>query len=123
MRPELTRDLALALPLVLVALSRAARHPWACTIMAASYAAVMVALSFVVPCLSWALPAGLPLLLVAPGLALDLLRRVPARYVVLREGLAVAALLVAAVALVRAPIGCPWCQPVDFGALVAHVSR
>src|SRR5437773_906867 len=43
------RNLALALPLVLVAVSRAAPHRWACTIMAAIYSLFILLLLWILP--------------------------------------------------------------------------
>lgn len=123
MRAVLYRDVALALPLLLIGMSSTVAHRWACTIMAGCCAVVLLALSTVAPALAWGLPAGYPLLLLAPALALDGVRRLPPRLRLVREALTWATLMAAAVALVHAPAGCPSCGPLDFGALVAIVAR
>ena len=131
----LYRDLALALPLGLVGLSRAAPHRWACTIMAALYSAFVLLLAGVMATeprlaplafkLAHLLPPAFPLLLVALALTLDLLRRLSPRWRVLSETLAVGALVLAALTVVRAPPRGLTYGPVDagLGALLAHVAR
>lgn len=127
------RDLALALPLGLVGMSRAAPHRWGCTIMATVYAVVMMALVGVMAAspslmplaykLGHVVPPAFPLLLLAPAVALDLLRRLSPRWRLVGETLAVGALVAAALAIVRAPLGGPAYGPLTLGALVARVAR
>ncbi len=119
------RDLALALPIVLVGLARAAPHPWGCSIMAAVYSAFVVALELLLPpCptsykVTHFVPPALPLLLLGPAAALDLLRPVESRW---REALALATLFFAGVAVVRWPaaevLRDPW---VGVGLFAARV--
>ena len=71
---EFYRAVALGLPFLLVGVSRAAPHRWACTIMATIYTLFQLALAWV---LSLSLPAAFPLLLIGAAVALDLARPVP----------------------------------------------
>jgi hypothetical protein len=131
---QLYRDLALALPLGLIGLSRAAPHRWGCTIMAALYALFVLALAGLMASdprlmplafkLSRVMPPAFPLLLLAPAVALDLLRRLSPRWRVLGETLALGALVLAALAIVRSPLGGAPYGASDFGlrALVAYVA-
>jgi hypothetical protein len=79
------RDVALGSTAVLVAVRRASRHRWAATWLAGAYAITMLVLLWVFPLVSaepklgpvyhpvtHLIPAGFPLLLVAPALAIDL---------------------------------------------------
>lgn len=113
---EFYRDVSLALPLVLVGVSRAAPHRWACTIMAALYSAFVLALLWILPLfpaepklgpvyykVTHFVPPDFPLLLIAPAIALDLLRRVSDRWGVWRETLATGTLFLATFALVQWP--------------------
>lgn len=113
---RLQRDVALALPLVLVGISRAAPHPGACTIMAAIYSLFLLGAAWTLPLFSAAttlgsgqlevthvVPAALPLLLSAPALALDGLRRVSPRRGLWRETLATTMLFLATLAIVQWP--------------------
>jgi hypothetical protein len=128
------RDLALALPLMLVAVSRAARHPWACTIMAVIYTAIQEAMVLVLPLfpaepklgpvyfkVTHFVPPAFPILLIAPAIALDLLRRVSPRLGVWRETAATAVLFVATLALVQWPFAnflmSPWSRNRVFGTI------
>lgn len=136
LRPDasaLYRDVALALPLLLVGVSRAAPHRWACTIMAALYAGFELALTGLLAAsprlaplaykLGHVLPPSFPLLLLAPAAALDLLRRLSPRWRLVREALAIGALALAALAMVRAPRGGPAFGALHIGAVLAHVAR
>jgi hypothetical protein len=129
---EFYRDVSLALPLVLVGISRAAPHRWACTIMAAIYSAFVILLLWILPLfpaepklgpvyykVSHFVPAAFPLLLIAPAIALDLLRRVSARWGVWRETLATGTLFLATFAMVQWPFAdflqSPWARNRVFG--------
>jgi hypothetical protein len=116
-RAELYRSVALALPLVLVGVSRAAPYRWACTVMAVIYAAFFLALLGLLPFftsdrgvtpvafgMTQLVPAPFPLLLVGAALLLDLLRRLPPRLGGWREALASGTLFVATFAVVRWPL-------------------
>jgi hypothetical protein len=105
---ELYRSVALALPFVLVGISRAAPHRWACTIMAAIYSGFLVALVWILPLfaaepklgpvyfnVTHFVPPAFPLLLLAPAVALDLLRRVSPRWGRWREAAATGTLFLA----------------------------
>ena len=113
---EFYRDVSLALPLVLVGVSRAAPHRWACTIMATIYSLFQNGLILVLPLfpaepklgpvyykVTHFVPPDFPLLLIAPALALDLLRRMSPRLGVWRETLATGVLFVATLAIVQWP--------------------
>jgi hypothetical protein len=113
---EFYRDVSLVLPLILVGISRAAPHRWACTIMAAIYSAFLLGFLWVLPLfaaepklgpvyykVTHFVPPGFPLLLIAPALALDLLRRVSPRWGLWRETLATGTLFLAAFTLVQWP--------------------
>jgi hypothetical protein len=130
---EFYRDLALALPLVLVGISRAAPHRWACTIMAAIYSLFMLAFLWILPLfpaepklgpvynkVTHFIPPDFPLLLLAPAIALDLLRRV-SRWGVWREALAAATLFLATLAAVQWPFAdflqSPWARNRVFGTM------
>jgi hypothetical protein len=78
--------MAIALPLVLAALARASRHPWAATWMAAVYMLFAIGEILILPLfpaqpklgpvfhqITHMVPAKFPILLIAPALALDLL--------------------------------------------------
>jgi hypothetical protein len=80
--------IAIALPLVLAALSQASRHPWAATAMTGVYMLFGVGEILILPLfpaqpklgpvftqVTHMIPAKFPILLIAPGLALDLLWR------------------------------------------------
>jgi hypothetical protein len=113
---EFYRDVSLAMPLVLVGVSRAAPHRWACTIMAAIYSAFMLALLWILPLfpaepklgpvyvkVRHFVPPNFPLLLIVPAVALDLLRSVSERWGVWRETLATGTLFLATFVLVQWP--------------------
>jgi hypothetical protein len=113
---EFYRSVALALPFVLVGISRAAPHRWACTIMAAFYSAFLIALVWILPLfpaepklgpvyynVTHFVPPAFPLLLIVPAVALDLLRRVSSRWSVWRETLATGTLFVATFTAVQWP--------------------
>ena len=113
---EFYRAVAIAMPFLLVGISRAAPHAWACTIMAAIYTLFQVGLVWILPLfraepklgpvyynVTHFVPPGFPLLLLAPAVALDLLRRVSSRWGVLRETLATGALFVAVFFAVQWP--------------------
>ncbi len=113
---ELYRAVALALPFVLVGISRAAPHRWACTIMAAIYTLFQLALLWILPLfpaepklgpvyynVTHFVPPAFPLLLLAPAIALDLLRRVSPRWGVWRETIATGTLFVAVFLAVQWP--------------------
>jgi hypothetical protein len=113
---ELYRAVAIGLPFVLVGISRAAPHRWACTIMAAIYTLFQLALLWILPLfpaepklgpvyynVTRFVPPAFPLLLIAPAVALDLLRRVSPRWGVWRETLATGTLFVAVLVAVQWP--------------------
>jgi hypothetical protein len=113
---ELYRAVAIALPFILVGISRAAPHRWACTIMAAIYTLFQMALVWILPLfhaepklgpvyynVTHFVPPAFPLLLLAPAVALDLLRRVSSRWGVWRETVATGALFVAVFFAVQWP--------------------
>jgi hypothetical protein len=114
---EFYRDLALALPLLLIGISRAAPHRWACTIMATIYTLLMLGFLWLLPLfpaeprlgpvyykVTHFIPPDFPLLLVAPAIALDLLRQwKPSTLSVWREALAAAALFLATLMAVQWP--------------------
>jgi hypothetical protein len=113
---EFYRDVALVMPLLLVGISRAAPHRWACTIMAALYSAFILLLLWILPLfpaepklgpvyykVTHFVPPPFPLLLLVPAIALDLLRRISDRWGVWREALATGTLFVASFALVQWP--------------------
>ena len=104
------------MPFVLVGISRAAPHRWACTIMAAVYSGFLLALIWILPLfpaepklgpvyykVTHFVPPAFPLLLIVPAVALDLLRRVSARWGVWRETLATGTLFVATFLAVQWP--------------------
>ena len=112
---------------MLVGISRAAPHRWACTIMAAIYTLFQLALVWILPLfraepklgpvyynVTHFVPPGFPLLLLAPAVALDLLRRVSSRWGVWRETLATGALFVAVFLAVQWPFAdflqSPWAR-------------
>jgi hypothetical protein len=64
---------ALALPFVLVGVSRPAPHRWGCTILAAIYTLFQMSLLWILT-LGHMVPAEFPLLLIAWALTLDLAR-------------------------------------------------
>lgn len=81
------RDLALALPLFLVGIPRAAGHRWGATVIAGWYSAVLLGLLYVFPLVpavpkmgpvyvqvTHLIPAGFPLLIIVPALAIDWVR-------------------------------------------------
>jgi hypothetical protein len=85
---EFYRDVALALPLVLIGVSRAAPHRWSATIIAAIYSLFLIGLLWILPLfpaepklgpvyykVTHMVPPEFPLLLIVPALALDLVRR------------------------------------------------
>ena len=82
--PDTTyRAIALGLPFVLIGISRAAPHRFACTIMATIYTLFQLALMRTLVLfdaetlyfkVTEVVPAAFPLLLIAPAIALDLLR-------------------------------------------------
>jgi hypothetical protein len=113
---ELYRAVAIGLPFVLVGISRAAPHRWACTIMAAIYTLFQMALVWILPLfpaepklgpvyynVTHFVPPAFPLLLIAPAIALDLLRRVSSRWGVWRETVATGTIFVAALVAVQWP--------------------
>ena len=113
---ELYRAVALGLPFVLVGVSRAAPHRWACTIMAAIYTLFQLALLWILPLfpaepklgpvyynVTHFVPPAFPLLLLAPAIALDLLRRVSPAWGVWRETIATGTLFVAVLVAVQWP--------------------
>ena len=113
---EFYRAVALAMPFVLVGISRAAPHRWACTIMAAAYSLFLMALIWILPLfpaepklgpvyykVTHFVPPAFPLLLIVPAIALDLLRRVSPRWGVWRETLATGTLFVATFIAVQWP--------------------
>ena len=80
--------ISLALPLVLAALSRASRHPWAATWMTAVYMTFGICEILILPLfpaqpklgpvytqVTHMIPAKFPILIIAPAIALDLLWR------------------------------------------------
>jgi hypothetical protein len=110
------RDVALALPLILVGVSRAAQQPWACTIMATIYSLFQMALILILPLfpaepklgpvyfkVTHFVPPEFPLLLIAPAIALDLLRRLSPRLGIWRETIATAVLFLATLLVVQWP--------------------
>jgi hypothetical protein len=130
---EFYRDVALALPLVLVGISRAVPHRWACTIMAAVYSAFLLGLLWILPLfaaepklgpvyhkVTHFVPPEFPLLLIVPALALDLLRRVSGRWGVWRETAATGTLFLATFAIVQWPFAnflqSPWARNRVFGS-------
>lgn len=127
----LYRELALLLPLGLIGASRAAPHRWGCTIMATLYALVSVVLAIglasipqLTPLafkLSHLVPPALPVLLLAAALGLDLLRRLPPHWHVLKEASALSTLTLVAIAIVRAPL-LP-CGAFDLQALLLRLLR
>jgi hypothetical protein len=113
---EFYRDVALALPLFLIGVSRAAPHRWACTIMAGIYSLFMLGLLWILPLfpaepklgpvyykVTHFIPPAFPLLLVVPALALDLLRRSGRALTVGGETLAAGTLFLATFAMVQWP--------------------
>jgi hypothetical protein len=113
---EFYRTIALAMPFVLVGISRAAPHRWACTIMAAVYSLFLMALIWILPLfpaepklgpvyykVTHFVPPAFPLLLIVPAVALDLLRRVSPRWSAWRETLATATLFVGTLIAVQWP--------------------
>ena len=113
---EFYRDLAIALPLLLIGVSRAAPHRWACTIMAAIYSGFMLAFLWILPLfpaepklgpvyykVTHFIPPDFPLLLIVPAIALDLLRRVSEKWGAWREALASAVLFLATFVAVQWP--------------------
>jgi hypothetical protein len=101
------RAVALGLPFVLVGISRAAPHRWACTIMATIYTLFQMALARILLPVHYnvthVVPPAFPLLLISPAIALDLLRRVSPRWSVWRETIATSTLFVSAVLAVQWP--------------------
>lgn len=80
------RVVALSVPVVLAAASRGSGYRWACTVVAAVYMLFMAGLEWILPLFSATpklgpvfqpvthfIPAGFPLLLIAPAVAMDLL--------------------------------------------------
>jgi hypothetical protein len=74
------------LPVILALMSRATRHPWTCTILAAIYSAIHIVLILLLPLfpatprlgpiyvpVTHFIPPRFPLLIIVPALALDLL--------------------------------------------------
>lgn len=129
---ELYRAVALGLPFVLVGISRAAPHRWACTIMAAIYTLFQMLLIWILPLfkaepklgpvyynVTHFVPPAFPLLLLAPAIALDLLRRVSPRWGVWRETIATGTLFVAVFVVVQWPFAdflqSPWARNWFFG--------
>jgi hypothetical protein len=113
---EFYRDVALALPLILIGISRAAPHRWACTIMAAIYSVFLLGFLWILPLfaaepklgpvyykVTHFVPPAFPLLLIVPAVALDLLRRVSGQWGVWRETLATSTLFLATFAIVQWP--------------------
>ena len=113
---EFYRNVSLALPLILVGVSRAAPHRWACTIMAVMYTLMQEAMVLVLPLfpaepklgpvyykVTHLVPPGFPILIIAPAIALDLLRRLSPRLGVWRETLASGVLFVATLLVVQWP--------------------
>jgi hypothetical protein len=130
---EFYRDIALALPLVLVGVSRAAPHRWACTITAAIYSLLMVGMLWILPLfpaepklgpvyykVTHFVPPAFPLLLIVPAIALDWLRRISARWSLWRETLATGTLFLATFAMVQWPFAdflqSPWARNRVFGS-------
>jgi hypothetical protein len=122
---EFYRDLSLALPLVLVGVSRAAPQRWACTIMATIYSLFQIGLILILPLfpaepklgpvyfkVTHFVPPDFPLLLIAPAIALDLLRRMSPRLGVWRETIATGVLFLATLFIVQWPFAdflmSPW---------------
>lgn len=129
---ELYRAVALGLPFVLVGISRAAPHRWACTIMAGIYTGFQLLLLWILPLfpaepklgpvyynVTHFVPPAFPLLLIAPAIALDLLRRVSPRWGVWRETIATGTLFVAVFLAVQWPFAdflqSPWARNWFFG--------
>lgn len=129
---ELYRAVAIGLPFVLVGVSRAAPHRWACTIMAAIYTLFQLALLWILPLfpaepklgpvyynVTHFVPPAFPLLLLAPAIALDLLRRVSPGWGLWRETMATGVLFVAALVAVQWPFAnflqSPWARNWFFG--------
>ena len=129
---ELYRAVALGLPFVLVGISRAAPHRWACTIMAGIYTGFQLLLLWILPLfpaepklgpvyynVTHFVPPAFPLLLIAPAIALDLLRRVSPRWGVWRETVATGTLFVAVFIAVQWPFAdflqSPWARNWFFG--------
>jgi len=129
---ELYRAVALGLPFVLVGISRAAPHRWACTIMAGIYTLFQLLLLWILPLfraepklgpvyynVTHFVPPAFPLLLIAPAIALDLLRRVSPRWGVWRETIATGTLFVAVFVAVQWPFAdflqSPWARNWFFG--------
>jgi len=113
---EFYRTVALAMPFILVGISRAAPHRWACTIMAAIYSLFLMALIWILPLfpaepklgpvyykVTHFVPPAFPLLLIVPAVALDLLRRVSPRWGAWRETLATGTLFVGTFIAVQWP--------------------
>jgi hypothetical protein len=130
---EFYRDVALALPLFLIGVSRAAPHRWACTIMAGIYSAFMLGLMWILPLfpaepklgpvyykVTHFIPPAFPLLLMVPALALDLLRRGGRALTVGGETLAAGTLFVATFVMVQWPFAVflqsPWARNRVFGS-------
>ena len=129
---EFYRAVAIAMPFILVGISRAAPHRWACTIMAALYTLFQMALIWILPLfraepklgpvyynVTHFVPPAFPLLLLAPAVALDLLRRVSPRWGVWRETMATGTLFVAVFFAVQWPFAnflqSPWARNWFFG--------
>lgn len=129
---EFYRAVAIAMPFILVGISRAAPHRWACTIMAALYTLFQMALIWILPLfkaepklgpvyynVTHFVPPAFPLLLLAPAVALDLLRRVSPRWGVWRETIATGTLFVAVFFAVQWPFAnflqSPWARNWFFG--------
>ncbi|HEY2744010.1 MAG TPA: hypothetical protein VGL86_05290 [Polyangia bacterium] len=129
---EFYRAVAIGMPFILVGISRAAPHRWACTIMAALYTIFQAALIWILPLfhaepklgpvyynVTHFVPPGFPLLLMAPAVALDLLRRVSSRWGMWRETLATGAIFVAVFIAAQWPFAdflqSPWSRNWFFG--------
>jgi hypothetical protein len=81
------RNLSIAVPFTLVGLARASHHKWASTIVASVYTLLLLGLLWILPLfpaqpklgpvynqVTHFVPAGFPLLVLVPAIALDLLR-------------------------------------------------
>jgi hypothetical protein len=128
------RDVALALPLLLVGVARAAQQPWACTIMATIYSLFQIALILILPLfpaepklgpvyykVTHFVPPQFPLLLIAPAIALDLLRRLSPRLGIWRETLATAVLFLATLLVVQWPFANFLTSPLSHNRLFATI--
>jgi hypothetical protein len=130
---EFYRVVALSLPLFLIGVSRAAPHRWACTIMAGIYTLFMLGLLWILPLfpaepklgpvyykVTHFIPPAFPLLLIAPAIALDLLRRGGRALTVGGETLAAGTLFLATFAMVQWPFAIflqsPWARNYVFGS-------